>query len=206
MTNTLISLCRCVTLSSLFSQAIYISKIIEGGAAEKDGKLLKGDRIVSVSNVLLVFVVVLKFDKFSARFQINGVDIDGIGHDQAVAMLTGVNRFVRLVVERETTLDVSKYPSPGPDRSHGIFGPSRYYPGLYNSGVRPGVGSEVSPLNESSKKPADKTNGVPRPAAWNGPVGAVQDQPPIPAPRRLTKSDSGESQEKTETVQVSLFN
>lgn len=30
-------------------QAIYISRITEGGAAAKDGKLLVGDRVISVS-------------------------------------------------------------------------------------------------------------------------------------------------------------
>lgn len=34
-------------LSSL--QAIYISRITEGGAAAKDGKLRVGDRVISVS-------------------------------------------------------------------------------------------------------------------------------------------------------------
>jgi len=30
-------------------QAIYVSKITEGGVAEKDGKLLVGDKVISVS-------------------------------------------------------------------------------------------------------------------------------------------------------------
>lgn len=35
----------------MFPQAIYISRITEGGAAAKDGKLLVGDRVISVSTV-----------------------------------------------------------------------------------------------------------------------------------------------------------
>lgn len=31
-----------------YSQAIFISRITEGGAAEKDGKLQVGDQVVSV--------------------------------------------------------------------------------------------------------------------------------------------------------------
>jgi PDZ domain len=30
-------------------QAVYVSKITEGGATEKDGKLLVGDKVISVS-------------------------------------------------------------------------------------------------------------------------------------------------------------
>lgn len=32
----------------LFSQSIFISRITEGGAAEKDGKLQVGDQVISV--------------------------------------------------------------------------------------------------------------------------------------------------------------
>ncbi|XP_077519625.1 protein scribble homolog isoform X42 [Amblyomma americanum] len=61
------------------SQGIFISRIAEGGAAARDGKLRVGDRVLSI----------------------NGIDMDGVRHDQAVAMLTGLERFVRLVVQRE---------------------------------------------------------------------------------------------------------
>lgn len=61
------------------SQGIYISRVAEGGAAARDGKLRVGDRVLSI----------------------NGIDMDGVRHDQAVAMLTGLERFVRLVVQRE---------------------------------------------------------------------------------------------------------
>ncbi|XP_050430488.1 protein scribble homolog isoform X6 [Adelges cooleyi] len=60
------------------SEAIFISRITEGGAAERDGKLQMGDRVISI----------------------NGVDVAGARHDQAVSMLTGLERFVRLVCER----------------------------------------------------------------------------------------------------------
>ncbi|XP_060836590.1 protein scribble homolog isoform X4 [Rhopalosiphum padi] len=60
------------------NEAIFISRITEGGAAEKDGKLQVGDQVISI----------------------NGIDVAGARHDQAVSMLTGLERFVRLVCER----------------------------------------------------------------------------------------------------------
>lgn len=61
------------------SESVYISTIIDGGAADKDGKLLVGDKILSI----------------------NGMNVDGQEHDQVIAKLTGLERFVRLVIERE---------------------------------------------------------------------------------------------------------
>ncbi|XP_077560305.1 uncharacterized protein LOC144175102 isoform X3 [Haemaphysalis longicornis] len=74
------------------SQGIFISRIAEGGAAARDGKLRVGDRVLSI----------------------NGIDMDGVRHDQAVAMLTGLERFVRLVVQREELVlrDPNARPQP----------------------------------------------------------------------------------------------
>ncbi|KAL1423757.1 hypothetical protein MTO96_020820 [Rhipicephalus appendiculatus] len=76
------------------SQGIFISRIAEGGAAARDGKLRVGDRVLSI----------------------NGIDMDGVRHDQAVAMLTGLERFVRLVVQREELVlrDPNARPQPQP--------------------------------------------------------------------------------------------
>lgn len=93
-------------------QSIYISRITEGGVAEKDGKLLVGDRIISI----------------------NGVDLSGARHDQAVAMLTGLERFVRLVAEREVLVSKGQSPSPSPaEKSPHVFGAPKPYTGLYNA-------------------------------------------------------------------------
>uniref|UniRef100_A0A0B7BIX5 PDZ domain-containing protein n=1 Tax=Arion vulgaris TaxID=1028688 RepID=A0A0B7BIX5_9EUPU len=62
--------------------AIYISKITNGGTADKDGKLQVGDRIMSI----------------------NDVDMDDARHDQAVSLLTGLDRSIKLVVYREKVL------------------------------------------------------------------------------------------------------
>ncbi|KAL5013626.1 hypothetical protein ScPMuIL_007896, partial [Solemya velum] len=59
--------------------SIYISRIIENGTADKDGKLAVGDRIISI----------------------NDVDMKDARHDQAVALLTGIDPEIKLVVYRE---------------------------------------------------------------------------------------------------------
>ncbi|XP_015903833.1 protein lap4 [Parasteatoda tepidariorum] len=58
---------------------IYITKISENGAAAKDGKLQVGDKVLTI----------------------NGVDMEGARQDQAVSLLSGLDRFVRLVVQRQ---------------------------------------------------------------------------------------------------------
>ncbi|KAM3967019.1 LOW QUALITY PROTEIN: scribble planar cell polarity protein [Aphomia sociella] len=65
------------------SDAIYISRISPQGAAAKDGKMLVGDKVVSI----------------------NGVDMESAPHEAAVSLLTGHERFVRLVLQRTITSD-----------------------------------------------------------------------------------------------------
>ncbi|XP_053382330.1 protein scribble homolog isoform X4 [Mercenaria mercenaria] len=65
------------------NRAIYISRIVEGGQAARDGKLQVGDKILSI----------------------NGVDLTDARHDQAVSLLTGVDREIKLVVYREKIVD-----------------------------------------------------------------------------------------------------
>lgn len=94
------------------SDAVFVSRITEGGVAHKDGKLAVGDRVVSI----------------------NGVDLTDASHDHAVGMLTGLERFVRLVVEREVTLPKdSPSPSPGAQQSPRLFGLPKPYTGLYSA-------------------------------------------------------------------------
>lgn len=122
------------------SDAIYVSRITEGGVAHKDGKLSVGDRVISI----------------------NGVDLTGATHDQTVAMLTGLERFVRLTVEREVALTAkdssgsSQSPSPGPQQSPRLFGLPKPYTGLYaaNSYManRPGYTGYRRSLDATDKK------------------------------------------------------
>ncbi|XP_076477255.1 scribble planar cell polarity protein isoform X3 [Bombus vancouverensis nearcticus] len=95
------------------SDAIYISRITDGGVAQKDGKLLVGDKVISI----------------------NGVEMRGAKHEQAVALLTGLERFVRLVVEREIPLsqaNAATVVTPS-EKSPRVIGAPRPYTGLYNA-------------------------------------------------------------------------
>ncbi|XP_045767392.1 protein scribble homolog isoform X11 [Maniola jurtina] len=65
------------------SDAIYVSRVSPHGAAAKDGKMMVGDKVVSI----------------------NGVDMENAQHETAVSMLTGHERFVRLVLQRTITSD-----------------------------------------------------------------------------------------------------
>ncbi|XP_033964581.1 protein scribble homolog isoform X4 [Pseudochaenichthys georgianus] len=72
--------------------AIYISRIAEGGAANRDSTLRVGDRVISI----------------------NGVDMTEARHDQAVALLTGTSPTIALVVERDLNAPGG---SPGQSRA-----------------------------------------------------------------------------------------
>jgi len=93
-------------------EGLYISKLGEVGAAAKDGKMKVGDRII----------------------QINGVDVRNEKHHEAIAMLTGMERFVRLVLERESlvsrhTVDLNTSGEKTPK----LIGLPKPYTGLYSS-------------------------------------------------------------------------
>ncbi|XP_046436481.1 protein lap4-like isoform X7 [Neodiprion fabricii] len=95
------------------TDAIYISRITDGGVAQKDGKLMVGDKVISI----------------------NGVEMTGAKHEQAVGMLTGLERFVRLVVEREIPLSQANPTNPltPSEKSPRVIGTPRPYTGLYNA-------------------------------------------------------------------------
>lgn len=117
------------------SDAIFISRITDGGVADKDGQLAVGDRVISI----------------------NGVDLTEATHQQAVQFLTGHERFVRIVAEREVSnfsvnlpseivlishhfqmavdepVPLGASPSPGPQQSPRLFGLPKPYTGLYSA-------------------------------------------------------------------------
>ncbi|XP_015176399.1 PREDICTED: protein lap4 isoform X5 [Polistes dominula] len=67
--------------------------------------------------------------------KINGVEMRGAKHEQAVALLTGLERFVRLVVEREMPLSQANpatVVTPS-EKSPRVIGAPRPYTGLYNA-------------------------------------------------------------------------
>ncbi|XP_034935994.1 protein lap4 isoform X2 [Chelonus insularis] len=133
------------------TDAIFISRITDGGVAQKDGKLLVGDRVVSI----------------------NGVEMTGAKHEQAVAMLTGLERFVRLVVEREIPLSqASSLMQVTPsEKSPRLIGGPRPYTGLYNANSyianRPGYPSYRRSMDADktlSPSPTSRTPPPPPPA------------------------------------------
>jgi protein scribble len=162
------------------SDAVFVSRITDGGVAHKDAKLCVGDRVVSI----------------------NGVDLTGASHDQAVGMLTGLERFVRLTVERDVpvTKSNSPSPSPGPQQSPKVFGLPKPYTGLYSAnsymanrpgytGYRRSLESDKKTFSsdqaQESPRELPKTNGI-------GPTPPPPSEVPKPAPRRVSSSSPGE--------------
>uniref|UniRef100_A0A6P7G3I0 Protein lap4-like isoform X3 n=1 Tax=Diabrotica virgifera virgifera TaxID=50390 RepID=A0A6P7G3I0_DIAVI len=166
------------------NDAIYISRITDGGVADRDAKLSVGDKVISI----------------------NGVDLTGASHDQTVSMLTGLERFVRLVVEREVPLEKNgDEASPGPQQSPRLFGLPKPYTGLYaaNSYManRPGYAGY-----RRSMELDKKTSESPEPVKPPTPTQVLQETPktngidhsstrevPKPAPRRINSTSSDSS-------------
>lgn len=98
--------------------------------------------------------------------QINGVDMRGAKHEQAVALLTGLERFVRLVVEREIPLSQANpatVVTPS-EKSPRVIGAPKPYTGLYNANSymanRPGYGGYRRSMDADkalSPSPTSKT-------------------------------------------------
>lgn len=110
------------------SESVFISKIAESGPAARDGKLLVGDRLM----------------------QINGVDVSEAEHMKVVELLTGLERFVRLCVERNSIVATNGHSSTTnlfsqsslsslanagdqPGKSPKVFGLPKPYTGLYSA-------------------------------------------------------------------------
>ncbi|XP_050389394.1 protein scribble homolog isoform X6 [Patella vulgata] len=74
-------------------EAIYVSRITENGPAHRQGKLMVGDRIISI----------------------NGVDMTDARHDQAVALLSGSEQQVELVVYRENLVTKEQQANMSPN-------------------------------------------------------------------------------------------
>jgi hypothetical protein len=160
------------------SDAVFVSRITDGGVAHKDAKLCVGDRVVSI----------------------NGVDLTGASHDQAVGMLTGLERFVRLTVERDVpvTKSNSPSPSPGPQQSPKVFGLPKPYTGLYSANSymanRPGYTGYRRSL-ESDKKTfsSDQAQESPRELPKTNGIGRHHPTSVADAPK--TGRPTGKSQE-----------
>ncbi|XP_043268433.1 protein lap4 isoform X3 [Venturia canescens] len=146
------------------TDAIFISRITDGGVAQKDGKLLVGDKVISI----------------------NGVEMTGAKHEQAVGMLTGLERFVRLVVEREIPISqanpaTSVTPSEKSPRL--IGGAPRPYTGLYSANSymanRPGLASYRRSIDADKTLSPSPTSSTPPPPP-----------PPVPPPQLSSKPEA----------------
>ena len=73
----------------------------------KDLSLSNDINYLEISQLIFSFFVIRNNHFSFLHYQINGVDMDSARHDQAVAMLTGLDRFVRLVVQRDVQVPVS---------------------------------------------------------------------------------------------------
>ncbi|XP_051162436.1 protein lap4 isoform X2 [Leptopilina boulardi] len=170
------------------SDAIYISRITDGGVAQKDGKLLVGDKVIAI----------------------NGVEMLEAKHDQAVALLTGLERFVRLVVEREVlvpqTCSINSLTSS--EKLSQVMGVSKPYTGLYGTNsyitnrfpgnIRPGGLIKTPKQSTNDSLNNSKVNGVSEATNIKNSIPTItsstnfQQSTPQPAPRTITSNMNSE--------------
>uniref|UniRef100_A0A8C4HJZ6 Discs, large homolog 3 (Drosophila) n=1 Tax=Dicentrarchus labrax TaxID=13489 RepID=A0A8C4HJZ6_DICLA len=88
--------------------SIYITKIIEGGAAQKDGRLQTGDRLLAVNNIML----------------------QDVRHEEAVAALKNTSDMVYLKVAKPGPVHLNDMYAP-PDYSSSTYLPLLVVPPVY---------------------------------------------------------------------------
>ncbi|XP_062525014.1 protein lap4 isoform X10 [Bombyx mori] len=173
------------------SDAIYISRISPQGAAAKDGKMQVGDKVVSI----------------------NGVDMEKAAHETAVSLLTGHERFVRLVLQRTITTEQGDQPQ----RKSTTDEVRDHKTSLQNLNTTPTpklTNDHVAPLTQSAPRPAPQPLVQPHAPAHTPAHAPAQPQtatplvyaqapthaqrlsyapsntlPPQPAPRKLSQTN-----------------
>ncbi|KAL4149196.1 hypothetical protein QTP88_003189 [Uroleucon formosanum] len=147
------------------NEPIVISRITEGGAAEKDGKLQVGDQVISI----------------------NGIDVAGARHDQAVSMLTGLERFVRLVCERivdarysDTESHNSISPSIASTKSRSYMSPKTPPPAPPQTPPKPAPRKLVSQSSSISSDSESNVTLVKEGGSWGFSIIGGTDHPCIP--------------------------
>uniref|UniRef100_A0A673ADU2 Discs, large homolog 3 (Drosophila) n=1 Tax=Sphaeramia orbicularis TaxID=375764 RepID=A0A673ADU2_9TELE len=98
--------------------SIYITKIIEGGAAQKDGRLQTGDRLLAVNNIVL----------------------QDVRHEEAVAALKNTSDMVYLKVAKPGPVHLNDMYAP-PDYSS-MYPPPQVTPSRYSPVPRHMMGEE----------------------------------------------------------------
>lgn len=119
----------------LKNNGIYVTDITVGGAAEKDGKLQIGDKILSI----------------------NGINMEGRTFEQGLAFLNGTDRFIRLVIQREKGNNSTKKQDNASESGITLLnkskplGLSRPYSGIYSTDSY--LANRPSYTGYSDKKP-----------------------------------------------------
>uniref|UniRef100_A0A2A4JN16 PDZ domain-containing protein n=1 Tax=Heliothis virescens TaxID=7102 RepID=A0A2A4JN16_HELVI len=174
------------------SDAIYISRISPQGAAAKDGKMMVGDKVVSI----------------------NGVDMESAPHEAAVSLLTGHERFVRLVLQRTITTEQGEL-MPRKSTSDEV---REHKTSLQNVNVTP-TQKPIQPSTNHISTPVGMTHTqtAPRVSAQVAPT-LTQTQPPVqkqatfaptttvppqPAPRKLSHPN-GQAKPTTNSTSTPL--
>ncbi|XP_053605451.1 protein lap4 isoform X3 [Plodia interpunctella] len=174
------------------SDAIFISRISPQGAASKDGKMMVGDKVVSI----------------------NGVDMENAPHDAAVNLLTGHERFVRLVLQRtitpeqgeilprkstsdevrehKTSLPNATTPTPKPTNHVAAPAP------IVTNHTSPRV-THVSPAPTPTQAPQIQPQIKKEP-----PKTVFSSVPPQPAPRRLSQTNGQAPKSTTNSTSTPL--
>ncbi|KAJ8368312.1 hypothetical protein SKAU_G00083400 [Synaphobranchus kaupii] len=93
--------------------SIYVTKIIDGGAAQKDGRLQVGDRLLMIGLFSSSFQLALGQE----IEQVNHYTLEEVSHEEAVAILKNTSDVVYLKVGKPTSVYLSDPYGP-PDITH----------------------------------------------------------------------------------------
>ncbi|XP_028816825.1 disks large homolog 3 isoform X5 [Denticeps clupeoides] len=124
--------------------SIYITKIIEGGAAQKDGRLQTGDRLLAVNNIIL----------------------QDVRHEEAVAALKNTSDMVYLKVAKPGPVHLNDMYAP-PDYSSSLALPPAFPTMVdnhvsHNSGMGYMGGMETKPVYQPPQVTPSRYSPVPR--------------------------------------------
>ncbi|OWF53429.1 Leucine-rich repeat-containing protein 1 [Mizuhopecten yessoensis] len=146
-------------------QAIYISRVTEGGAAANDGNLKVGDRIISINNV----------------------DMQDARHDQAVSLLTGVDNSINLVVYREKVIpkEEAVVNPPSGERLKTMTQPLI----TWNESSPPAEKEETFIVSQSPVMTASPLPGLPSPSPYSSAIPSSYTYP-SPPHATVTSADS----------------
>ncbi|XP_061704714.1 protein lap4 isoform X2 [Cydia pomonella] len=173
------------------SDAIYISRISPQGAAAKDGKMMVGDKVVSI----------------------NGVEMENARHEAAVSLLTGHERFVRLVLQRtispeqgetlprkSTSDEVREYKTSLPNVNAPAQKPTNHISAPVANHTLP----RDTPVHVAPTQTQAPVQQAPHQHAQKQTTFAPNAVPPQPAPRRLSQANGQATKSSTNSTSTPL--